>query len=170
MVRHITSLAPLASFPGCTARALSQVCRVSPLGRWSQAVTLLADVSHPGSQEDVVSNWQPAPCLVEDAVSGAMIASRLLALAVACLPLHLPWGLEPVCSLIAFLRCWLNPLFCEWASLCLRLELFFLSLSFLFFPLSLFSFFPSLSGSPTVSVAISRSLPQIVLRAFRTGP
>ena len=28
----ITSLVPAAQFPGCTARALSQVCRVSPLG------------------------------------------------------------------------------------------------------------------------------------------
>ena len=35
-------------------------CHVSPLGSWSQAATLLADVNHPGSQEDMVSNWVPA--------------------------------------------------------------------------------------------------------------
>ena len=33
---------------------------MSPLGSLPQAVTLLADVNHPRSQEDVVSNWQPA--------------------------------------------------------------------------------------------------------------
>ena len=30
-------------------------------------MTLLADVNHPGSQEDVVSNWEPAHSLMEDA-------------------------------------------------------------------------------------------------------
>ena len=53
------------------------------------SVTLLADVNRPGSQEDLVSNWEPARSLVEDAVSGAEIAPRLLALAVAHLPLCL---------------------------------------------------------------------------------
>jgi len=38
---------------------------------------LLADVNHPGSQEDVVSSWEPAQSLVEDAVSGAEIAVAL---------------------------------------------------------------------------------------------
>jgi len=55
-------------------------------------VTLLADVSHPGSQEDVVSSWEPPHGLVEDAcISGAEIAAApcLLALAVASLPLCL---------------------------------------------------------------------------------
>ena len=47
------------------------------------------DVNHPGSQEDLVSNWEPACSLKEDAVSGAKIAPRLLALAVARLPLCL---------------------------------------------------------------------------------
>ena len=37
-------------------------------------MTLPADVNHPGSQEDLVSNWKPAHNLVEDAVSGAEIA------------------------------------------------------------------------------------------------
>ena len=54
-----------------------------------QAVTLLADVSHPGSQEGAVSSGDPAHSLVEDVDSGAKVetAPCLLALAVACLPL-----------------------------------------------------------------------------------
>ena len=55
------------------------------------AATLLVDVSHPGSQEDLVSNWEPDHNLVEDAVSGAKIAPCLLALAVAHLPFCLQW-------------------------------------------------------------------------------
>ena len=51
------------------------------------AGTLLVDVNHPGSQEDLVSNWEPAHNLVEDAVSGVEIAPCLPALAVACLQL-----------------------------------------------------------------------------------
>ena len=30
-------------------------------------MTLLADINHPGSQEDIVSNWEPAHSVVEDA-------------------------------------------------------------------------------------------------------
>ena len=41
-------------------RALSQVCSMSPLESYSQTATLLADVIHPGSQEDLVSSWEPA--------------------------------------------------------------------------------------------------------------
>ena len=83
---------PGRSVSQVTGRVPSQVCHVSPLGSPSQAVTLLADVSHPGSQEDVVSSWEPAHGLVEDAcISGAEIAAApcLLALAVASLPLCL---------------------------------------------------------------------------------
>ena len=85
----ITSLVPDTWFPGCTARALSQECCVSPLGSWSLTVTLLEDINCPGSQEELVSNWEPAHSLVEDAISGAEIAPCLLALAVACLLLCL---------------------------------------------------------------------------------
>ena len=86
VVHLITSPVPAAWFPGCTLGAQSQVCCVSPLGSWSLTVTLLADVNHPGSQEDFTSNWEPAHSLVEDAVPGAEIAPRLLALGVpACL-------------------------------------------------------------------------------------
>ena len=49
-------------------------------------MALLAYVNLPGFQEDVVSNWEPAHILVENAVSGAEIASCLPALAVAHLP------------------------------------------------------------------------------------
>ena len=40
---------------------------MSPLGSRSQAATLLADVNCLGSQEDVVSSWEPAHSSVEDA-------------------------------------------------------------------------------------------------------
>ena len=56
-------------------------------------MTLLEDVNHPGYQENVVSSWEPAHSLVEDAVSGTEIAAALclLVLAVTGLPLCL-WG------------------------------------------------------------------------------
>ena len=63
----ITSLVLAALLPKCAMIALLQVCHVSPLGSLSQAVTLLADVNHPGSQEDMVSNWEPAHRFVKDA-------------------------------------------------------------------------------------------------------
>ena len=135
----ITSLVPATRFPGCAARAPSHVCHVSPLGNWSMVATLLVDVKHPGSQEDLVRNWKPAHCLVEDTVSGAEIVLCLLALAVTHLPLYLQQGEGLVCSRLALLWYSLNPLFCKWARLCLRLELFMgkfsLSLSLFFFSL-----------------------------------
>ena len=54
---------------------------------------LLVDVNRPGSQEDLVSNWEPACSLVEYAISGAEFALSLLALAVARLPPCLWWGI-----------------------------------------------------------------------------
>ena len=94
--------------------------------------TLLVDVNCPGSQEDLVSNWEPAHSLVEDAISGAEIAPRLPAMAVARLPLW--WGEGLVHSWLALLWCSPNPLLYEWARLCLRAFLgkvlfFFLSLA-----------------------------------------
>ena len=55
-------------------------------------MTVMADMSHPGSQGDVINHWQPVHSLMEDVVSGAktVAAPRLLALAVA----HLPPGRE----------------------------------------------------------------------------
>ena len=49
-------------------------------------MTLPVDVNRPGSQEDLVSNWEPARSLVEDAIYGAEFAPCLPALAVARLP------------------------------------------------------------------------------------
>ena len=70
----------------------SQVCCMSPLESWSQAVTLLVDVNYTWSQDDVVRSWEPAHSLVEDAFPGTEIVAAppcLLALAVASLPLCL---------------------------------------------------------------------------------
>ena len=149
----ITFPVPGTWFPGCIVRALSQVCHVSPLGSWSQAVTLLADVNRSGSQEDLVSNWEPAHSLVEDAgLWGWEWSSPLPSSSGSHLPASLPpaVGEGPVCIRLALLWYSLNPLFCEKARLCLRLEpfagKFFFSFSFSF---------SSLPGYPTVWVAIS---------------
>ena len=58
VVRFITSLVLFACFPGCAAGVPSRECCVSPLGSWSLSATLLADVNHPGSQKDLVGNWE----------------------------------------------------------------------------------------------------------------
>ena len=80
-------------------------------------MTLLVDVNHPGSQEDMVSNWEPAHILLEDAVSGAKIAPCPPALAVTPLPFCLQRVEELVRSQLAVLWYSLNPLFCEQARL-----------------------------------------------------
>ena len=85
-VRLITSPVT-AQLLGWQRARLSQVCCVSPLGSYSLTAALLLDVNHPGSQEDLVSNWEPAHSLVEDAVSEAKFVPCLLALAAAHLPL-----------------------------------------------------------------------------------
>ena len=71
-------------------------------------MTLLADVYPPGSQEDLVSNWEPAHSLVEDAFSGAKIAPFPLRLLPACLSASSGgW------AGLALLWYLLSPLFCE---------------------------------------------------------
>ena len=109
----ITSLVQASQFPECVMRAASQVHCMSLLESWSQTVTRLADVNHPGSQEDLVSSWEPAHSLAEGAISVAEIAaaSCLLALAVGSLPLCLQAGRGRYAALLWYL---LNPLFCEW--------------------------------------------------------
>ena len=77
------------------------------------AATILADVNHPGFQEDLVSNWEPAHNLVEDAISGAEIAPCFLALAVAHLPLCLWRGDRPVHSRLSLLWYLLNNFTCS---------------------------------------------------------
>ena len=73
-------------------------------GGWSQAVTLLADMNHPGSQDDVVSDWQPARNLMGDVVSGTEIAVApcLPPLAVIHLPLCLWKGVDRAAGLLTF--------------------------------------------------------------------
>ena len=67
-------------------------------------------VQDPGKTS--VSNWELARSFVEDAVSGAEVASCLLALSVACLPLA---GDGLVHCRLALLWYSLSPLFCELA-------------------------------------------------------
>ena len=84
---------------------------------------LISDCHHPGGCQlsripgRLVSNWEPTHSLVEDAISGAKIASHLLALAAAHLPLCLQWGKGLIRIWLALLWCLLNPLFCEQARL-----------------------------------------------------
>ena len=70
---------PAALFPGCAAGATTQVCRVSPLGSCSLAGTLLVDVNRPGSQEDLVRNWEPVCSLASETASSTNLSP-------ACLP------------------------------------------------------------------------------------
>ena len=75
--------------------------------------------------------------MVEDAVSGAEIAPRLLTLAVFRLLLCLQHGQGPVCSRLSLLWYSLKPLFCDQVRLCLgTLHRNVLSLSLFYFPLS----------------------------------
>ena len=90
------------------------MCPVSLLGSRSLAVTLLADVNRPESQEVLVRNWKPALSLVEDAVSGAKFAPLQIWGVPAC-PLPLARD-GPVYSLLALLWYLLSSLFCEQAS------------------------------------------------------
>ena len=101
----------------------------------------------------MVSNWEPAHSLAEDAISGAEIAPHLLALAVTCLPLCLGLlGEEIGPPWLALLWYSLSPFFCEQAGSGLRLELFLGKFSLSLFPLFLFF---SLSAYLTVWDAIS---------------
>ena len=91
-VHLIASPIPAAWFSGWTMGVPSQVCRVSLLGSSSLVATLLVDVNRPESQEVLVT-MKPACSLVEDAISGAMIAPFRLWLSLTCLYLA---GDEPV--------------------------------------------------------------------------
>ena len=71
-------------------------------------MALLADVTCPGSQEDLVSNWEPARSLVENAISGTEIAPCWLWLPPACFSASSGgW------AGLALLWYLLSPLFCE---------------------------------------------------------
>ena len=100
-------------------------------------MTLLADVNCSGSQEDLVSKWEPAHSLVEDAISGVRLPLTFrLWLSPVCLSASAGDG--PAHSPLALLLNSLSPLFCKWAQACLRLKLFVGKFSF---SLSLFFFF-----------------------------
>ena len=130
-------------------------------------MTLLADVNRPGSQEDLVSSWELAHSLIEDAISGVEIAPCLLALAAARQPLCLLWREGLVQSQLALLWYLLSPLFCEQALQCLRLELFTgkFSLSlFCFLSLSLaIPQFGSLSHISSLRLSSGHSSPILTL-------
>ena len=132
----ITSLVPAARFP---RGPVSAMCLL-----WG--ATLLADVNHPGSQEDVVSSWESAHSLVENVYLWGRDCP-LPSGSGCCPPASLPLGSGEVLvhSWLALLWYSLSPLFCEQARLGLRLELF----------TGKFSLFFLLSGYPTVWVAIS---------------
>ena len=81
-------------------------------------MTLLANVNCPGSQEDMVNDWQPAHSLAGDAVSGVNCSSPLPSTSGCHTPVPLaPWGKVINGSRLAFLWYlpWCNPLFCEGA-------------------------------------------------------
>ena len=133
--------------PGCPVSRLCRKCIISGVpcvssGSWSHTVTLLADVNRFGTQEDLVSNWEPARSLVEDAsLWGQEIPlSSSSGCWHACLSAS---GVRevPVCSQLALLWCWHNPLFCEQTRLFIRLvfcgKVLSLLLLLLFFFLSL---------------------------------
>ena len=117
----ITSLVPTTRFPWCAMRAPSQVCCVSPLGRGSQALTLLAVVNRSESQEDLATG-----SLSQFGGGCQSLGLRFplafwFCLSCVFLPLCLWWlaGWEgvAVCSRLALLWYLLNPLFCEQARL-----------------------------------------------------
>ena len=155
---HLNYLSNLAAqFPRCATRAPSLVCRISPLGSWSQAATLLADVNHLGSQEDFVSNREPAHSVVEDA--GLWGRECPLPSGSGCrLPVSLPpvgggACTQPTSSPIHSILCSVRAPGCVLGnSLLWESSLIFLS------------------GYPTVWDVISCLLPQVVLRAFRPCP
>ena len=147
----------------CCESAVSGVLCVS-YGELISGCLPLADVSHPGSQADMVSNWKSAQfgrgCHLWGQDCPYTSGSG------CCLPASLPpVGDGPVHSHLALLWYSLNPLFCEWVRLHLKLELlggkFYLSLFYIFLFLIQKSTvlisrnLNSLSGYPTVWVAVS---------------
>ena len=102
------------------------------------------DVNHPGSQKDVVSSWEPAHSLVEDADPGAKIEAALclLALAVGCLPSASgDGGPYMAAGLLSFGIC---SILCSVSVPGVLIEPFVTKVSFV-----------CLSGDPTVWVAVS---------------
>ena len=113
--------------PGCSVSWVRCDSTVSALpcvssGKLTSGCYVLADVNCPGSQEDVVSIWEPAHSLVENAGLGLRLQQPLAFsfwLSLACLSAS-GAGEGPVCSRLALVRYSLNPLFCERARLRIR--------------------------------------------------
>ena len=105
-------------------------------------------VNHPGSLEGMVSNWEPACSLVEDAVSGPRLPGSFSG---CCPPASLPLeGDGPVCWPLALFWYSLSPLFCDWAWQCLRLGLLVGNISLPLF-LSLLLAIPQFGLLPHIS-------------------
>ena len=135
VVHLMASPAPAAQFPGWAVGVPSQVHCVSLLGSWSLAATLLVDVNSPGSQEDLVSNWEPAHSLVRECHLWGLDCTFP---AGCCPPAFLPLaGDGLLCCRLTLFWYSLSPLFCEQGQQCLRLGLFVGNFSLsLFFSLS----------------------------------
>ena len=113
-VHLIASSVPAAQFSGCAVDAFTQMCHVSLLESWSVAATLQEDVNCPEAQV-LVSNWEPARSLVEDAISGTKIAPFQFWLPLA--------GDGPIHNQLALLLYLFSPLFWKWARKCPSLGL-----------------------------------------------
>ncbi|CAI9180736.1 unnamed protein product [Rangifer tarandus platyrhynchus] len=73
-----TSHVQATQAPRCATSTQSVPCGPCiSSGELPQAVTLLADMNHSGSQEDMVSNWHPAHSLPRDVVSGLILQQPL---------------------------------------------------------------------------------------------
>ena len=153
-----TSLVLATQFPGCVKEynLRHAVCLLWEADL-SFSVTLLVDVNQPGSQEDMVSNWQPAHSLVKDTVSGAkIIAAPCLTTLAVPLPLCL-WGGRALNSSRLTLLWYLlghNPLFSTKVSPLLSMPGVTMGNKSLSQEGSFF-FYVCLSGDPTVWVTIS---------------
>ena len=118
----------------------------------------------------MVSNWEPANSLVETAISGAEIAPRLPALAVARLPLCLRQGEGLVHSWLALLRYSLSPLPSEQARLCLiAFRMRVLSLS-LWLSHSLGSYFTLAPSDCPNGIQAQSYYPKCAARVFLFSP
>ena len=140
----ITSPVRVTRIPGVCPE--STVLDVSPLESLSQPVTLLASVNRPASQEDMISNWEPAHSLWKMRSLRLRLQQTLafwLWLSLTCLSASRE---GPVCNWLALLWYLLYPLFCECArGHCASLEPFAGKLFFFF----------CLSGNLIILVAIS---------------
>ena len=131
----ITSPVRVTRIPGVCPE--STVLDVSPLESLSQPVTLLASVNRPASQEDMISNWEPAHSLWKMRSLRLRLQQPLafwLWLSLTCLSASREGGpcMQLACSPLVFALSFVL-LVCQ-GSLCIirafRRKAFFLFLSF----------------------------------------